>query len=80
VCHPQPGLRHWPISEAGSIKIRRSGMGGLMRKKERRSFLKKKNQKTFGHGFGLSGEAEAKQTKVFCFFFSKKKSLLSFSF
>jgi hypothetical protein len=27
-------------------------------------------------GFGLSGKAEAKWIKVFCFFFSKKKAFL----
>jgi hypothetical protein len=27
--------------------------------------------------FGLSGEAKAKHAKVFCFFFSKKKTLPS---
>jgi hypothetical protein len=38
-------------------------------------FFEKKNQKTFAPLPSLSGEAEAKHAKVFCFFFSKKKAL-----
>jgi translocation and assembly module TamA len=40
-------------------------------------FFEKKNQKTFGTWPSLSGKAAAKQPKVFCFFFSKKKIFLS---
>jgi hypothetical protein len=35
-------------------------------------FFEKKNQKTFGHGFGLCGEAEAKLKKFFASFFQKR--------
>jgi hypothetical protein len=38
-------------------------------------FLEKKEPKTFGPGPSLSGKAAARWTKVFCFFFSKKKTL-----
>jgi len=45
-------------------------------------FFEKKNQKTFGCSRLLSGQTVAAQKpgepKVFCFFFSKKKFLLSF--
>jgi hypothetical protein len=40
-------------------------------------FFEKKNQKTFASlGFGHSGEAQPSIAKVFCFFFSKKKTFL----
>jgi hypothetical protein len=38
-------------------------------------FFEEKNQKTLNPGLSLSGKAEAKNPKVFCFFFSKKKAL-----
>jgi hypothetical protein len=41
------------------------------------SFLKKRTKKLLNPGPSLSGEAEAKRAKVFCFFFSKKKCFLS---
>jgi hypothetical protein len=44
-------------------------------KEESLFFFEKKNQKTFVYfGFGLSGRAQPRQSKVFCFFFSKKKN------
>jgi len=43
---------------------------------ERTSFLKKRSKKLLNPGPGLSGKAEAKYAKVFCFFFSKKKAFL----
>jgi len=39
--------------------------------------LKKRTKKLLDIGPGLSGKTEAKQKKVFCFFFSKKKSFLT---
>jgi hypothetical protein len=39
------------------------------------SFLKKRTKKLLNPGPCLSGKAEAKYVKVFCFFFSKKKGL-----
>jgi hypothetical protein len=39
------------------------------------SFLKKRTKKLSNPGPSLTGKAEAKRVKVFCFFFSKKKSL-----
>jgi len=39
-------------------------------------FFEKKNQKTF-MSLGAAMERPRQQTKVFCFFFSKKKSFLS---
>ncbi len=41
-------------------------------------FFEKKNQKTFYRLTPLSGEGAPRRMKVFCFFFSKKKSLLSY--
>jgi hypothetical protein len=48
--------------------------------RERRKFFffEKKKQKTFDYfGFGLSSYSEPRRVKVFCFFFSKKKSFLT---
>jgi hypothetical protein len=54
------------------------GLGSQMREERRPSFLKKKKQKTFGClGFGLSRIGSAQFAKVFCFFFSKKKTFLT---
>jgi len=39
-------------------------------------FFEKKNQKTFAHWRTSAGEARDSRPKVFCFFFSKKKSFL----
>ncbi len=39
-------------------------------------FFEKKNQKTFYRLALSSGELSAQRMKVFCFFFSEKKSLL----
>jgi hypothetical protein len=42
-------------------------------------FFEKKKQKTFDYlACGLSGSSEARRAKVFCFFFSKKKSFIPF--
>ncbi len=41
------------------------------------SFLKKRSKRLYESGLSLSGKAEAKLKKVFCFFFSKKKIFLS---
>jgi hypothetical protein len=38
--------------------------------------LKKRTKKLLNPGPSLSGKAEAIKAKVFCFFFSKKKSFL----
>jgi hypothetical protein len=46
-------------------------------RKESGSFLKKRAKKLLNPEPSLSGEAEAKCAKVFCFFFSKKKTFLS---
>jgi len=43
-------------------------------KEESSSFLKKKNQKTFAYWARACGQIEG--VKVFCFFFSKKKTFL----
>jgi hypothetical protein len=37
-------------------------------------FFEKKNQKTFAHWRASAGWARDSDSKVFCFFFSKKKS------
>jgi hypothetical protein len=42
---------------------------------ERLFFFEKKNQKTFATLVCAVGQRVAQVTKVFCFFFSKKKSL-----
>jgi hypothetical protein len=44
----------------------------------KRFFFEKKNQKTFARfGSSLPGTGSAQDSKVFCFFFSKKKTLPS---
>jgi hypothetical protein len=48
-----------------------------MRKEGRTSFLKKRSKKLLDIRPSLSGEAAARHVKVFCFFFSKKKSFLA---
>jgi len=40
-------------------------------------FFEKKNQKTFALLRTSAGEARDSDSKVFCFFFSKKKSFLN---
>jgi hypothetical protein len=45
-------------------------------KEERSAFLQKSSKKLLQTGLSLSGAAEAKLIKVFCFCFSKKKSFL----
>jgi hypothetical protein len=44
-------------------------------KEESCTFLKKRTKKLLPIGLSLSGMGSAKQIKVFCFFFSKKKAL-----
>jgi hypothetical protein len=46
-------------------------------KKGRMFFFEKKNQKTFITRRTFAGEARDSRPKVFCFFFSKKKTFLS---
>jgi hypothetical protein len=42
-------------------------------------FFEKKQQKTFGRfAFGAAGDAQPRGSKVFCFFFSEKKSFFAF--
>jgi hypothetical protein len=48
-----------------------------MEGKQESSFLKKRSKKLLHSGYSLSREAAARQIKVFCFFFSKKKSFPS---
>jgi hypothetical protein len=65
------GLGH----DATPYRVRRSpGKGGRVEEGSS-SFLEKRTKKLLHPGLSLSGETEAKQIKVFCFFFSKKKSL-----
>jgi len=47
-----------------------------MAKKESVFFFEKKNQKTFIHWAAVCGKHRSQVPKVFCFFFSKKKSFL----
>jgi hypothetical protein len=54
------------------------GLNGQGKGKEAVLFLKKKNQKNFSHLALAVHPARAKWTKVFCFFFSKKKALACF--
>jgi hypothetical protein len=71
-----------PISPAPPrIAIRIVYSDNPQPKRERKAFFfEKKKQKTFiSFGFGFSGEAQPRHPKVFCFFFSKKKSLLTSS-
>jgi hypothetical protein len=46
---------------------------------EKQFFFEKKNQKTFAHKHACCHvDLAAKEPKVFCFFFSKKKFFLTF--
>jgi hypothetical protein len=48
-----------------------------LKRRRKYFFFEKKKQKTFGRfGFGLSEKAQPSIAKVFCFFFSKKKTFL----
>jgi hypothetical protein len=49
----------------------------MQRQKESPSFLKKRSKKLYEFGLSLSGKAEARLTKAFCFFFSKKHTFLA---
>jgi hypothetical protein len=66
-----------------ALRGRGLGEGAVLRRKADREagkhfFFEKKKQKTSDYfGFGPPGESEAKFVEVFCFFFSKKKFLLS---
>jgi hypothetical protein len=53
------------------------GGGAIKQGRKASSFLKKRSKRLFGPWLSLSGKAEAKLKKVFCFFFSKKKVFLS---
>jgi hypothetical protein len=48
-------------------------------KERKQFFFEKQNQKTFGCWHPSAGEVRDSDSKVFCFFFSKKKFFLSFS-
>jgi hypothetical protein len=51
-------------------------MAHLATEERKDFFFEKKKQKTFVcPGFGLSGSAQPRLAKAFCFFFSKKKIL-----
>ncbi len=43
-------------------------------RESKRFFFEKKNQKSFAPCRGVSGERATAESKVFCFFFSKKKA------
>jgi hypothetical protein len=55
------------------------GHGGRLQARGREVFFfEKKNQKTFDCWYGCWRKLGAKFTKVFCFFFSKKKAFLPY--
>jgi hypothetical protein len=62
----------------GSRLIKHGRVARQSRTREgKQFFFEKRTKKLLDLGPSPSGEAEARYVKVFCFFFSKKKTLLS---